>query len=106
MIFRAALLSASALSLCACQTVTVQSDIDWRGRDDAPAETQAQPAQFEGPGAEWRSRSQDEILARLNRPQREGRARNVIVFDTPDSRVRLRTLVGYHCTSVDYAISV
>ena len=80
MFFRAALFSASALSLCACQTVTAQSDIDWSGRDDAPAQMTAAPAQFEGPGADWRTQAQDEILARLSRPQREGRARNVIVF--------------------------
>lgn len=80
MIFRAALFSASALALCACQNVSVQSDLDWSGRSEAPAPTIAQPAEFEGPGAEWRARSQDEILARLNRPHREGRARNVIVF--------------------------
>ena len=80
MIFRVALFSASALALCACQNVSVQSDLDWSGRSEAPAPTIAQPAEFEGPGAEWRSRSQDEILARLNRPHREGRARNVIVF--------------------------
>jgi alkaline phosphatase len=80
MIIRAALFSASALTLAACQTVTVQSDIDWSGRDDAAPEAAAAPAAFEGPGAEWRTLAQSEILDRLNRPRREGQARNVIVF--------------------------
>ena len=32
------------------------------------------------PGAEWRAMAEAELQARLNRPVREGRAKNVIVF--------------------------
>ena len=52
MIIRSILFSASALALCACQTVTVQSDIDWSGREDDAPEAAAAPAAFDGPGAE------------------------------------------------------
>ena len=81
MIVRAILLSVSALALTACQSVNVQSDIDWSGRDDdAPEAAAVAPAEFDGPGADWRTLAQSEILDRLARPEREGRARNVIVF--------------------------
>jgi len=80
MLFRTVLLSASALSLAACQSVQIQSDIDFLSQAEPAQAVPAEPAAFDGPGADWRAQGQAEVLARLNRPVREGRARNVIVF--------------------------
>ncbi|PWE18819.1 alkaline phosphatase [Marinicauda salina] len=62
-----------AAFLAACATPIAE--------DAAIAETgAAEPAAFEGPGAEWRALGRAELAERLNRPVRDGRARNVIVF--------------------------
>jgi alkaline phosphatase len=70
---------AACLALSACVIIDVE---------EAPARASAAPVDrtaaladsFEGPGADWRALAEDEVAARLNRPQREGRARNVILF--------------------------
>jgi len=72
--------SAASLALSGCLIV----DVETRERAEAPMSTPYEsrfaPERFDGPGADWRSLAEDELAARLNRPRREGRARNVILF--------------------------
>ena len=65
-----------ALTACAATGLTTASDpgADTPARAAAPAES------FDGPGANWRAMAEAELADRLNRPRREGRARNVILF--------------------------
>lgn len=77
------LLSAGAASLVLSACVIV--DIEERPMAAAPSSQAAARAaelsdSFDGPGADWRAMAEQELAARLNRPEREGRARNVILF--------------------------
>ncbi len=80
MTFRALLAAASGLSLAACSTLATTPAPD--APDGPPPARNPAPiaASHEGPGADWRGIADAELTARLNRPQREGQARNVILF--------------------------
>ena len=80
MTLRALLAAASGLSLAACATMATTGEPP--SAAPAPADAQAlfAPASHEGPGGDWRDMADAELAARLNRPEREGRARNVILF--------------------------
>ncbi|MFP4518387.1 MAG: alkaline phosphatase [Oceanicaulis sp.] len=80
MIFRAFLAAASGLSLAACNTMVDTRETSAPqgpppARDHAPI-----TVSHDGPGADWRARADAELAERLNRPRREGRAKNVILF--------------------------
>ncbi|MGX6648413.1 alkaline phosphatase [Maricaulaceae bacterium MS644] len=77
MTFRALLAAASGLSLAACSTLATTPAPDRQ----APMRSAAlEPVNHEGQGADWRILADAELTQRLNRPQREGRAKNVILF--------------------------
>lgn len=80
MTFRALFAAASALSLAACATMAPTDAAP--AADGPPPARDAAPiaAAHEGPGADWRARADAELAERLNRPVREGRAKNVILF--------------------------
>jgi len=71
---------AACFALSGCVIIDVE-EAPARAVSAAPVDRTAGLADsFEGPGADWRALAEDELAARLNRPQREGRARNVILF--------------------------
>jgi alkaline phosphatase len=80
MMYRALLAAASGLSLAACSTLATTPAPDASGGTPPARNLAPIAASHEGPGADWRQIADAELTARLNRPQREGRARNVIVF--------------------------
>lgn len=79
-LFAMLLTGAASLALSGCVIV----DVETRERADAsmsaPQESSFTPERFDGPGADWRSLAESELADRLNRPRRERRARNVILF--------------------------
>ncbi|XBQ16188.1 MAG: alkaline phosphatase [Oceanicaulis sp.] len=84
MTFRALLAAASGLSLAACANMASLGGApsgapEARNAAPAPAAVYT-PADHDGPGADWRAVADAELADRLNRPQREGRAKNVILF--------------------------
>lgn len=80
MTFRALLAAASGLSLAACANMASTGDLS--APDGPPPARDRAPiaAAHEGPGADWRQIADAELQARLDRPRREGRAKNVILF--------------------------
>ncbi|MFW6412969.1 MAG: alkaline phosphatase [Oceanicaulis sp.] len=83
MTFRALLAAASGLSLAACANMASTGEPPATAPASAPAPAPAQvftPAAHDGPGADWRAIADAELAARLNRPVREGEAKNVILF--------------------------
>ena len=76
-----------ALTACAATGLNTASDpgADTPARAAAPAES------FDGPGANWRAMAEAELADRLNRPRREGRARNVILFIADGMDLRTMT---------------
>jgi alkaline phosphatase len=79
-IFTALFVGACAVSLSACVLIDVTETAQSAGAAAASARTTAPATSFEGPGADWRALAEDELAQRLNRPRREGQARNVILF--------------------------
>lgn len=72
--------SAAGLALSGCVIVDVETRDRATAQMTAPAQSSFAPERFDGPGADWRAIAESELADRLNRPRREGRARNVILF--------------------------
>lgn len=78
MITRLLTASAAILTLCACSTI---ERLNAAPQTPPIAEQRSfDPITHEGLGSDWRTLADQELLARLNRPQREGKAKNVILF--------------------------
>jgi len=71
---------AASLALAGCVIIDVEESPARSATAPDTERTAALSEDFRGPGADWRALAEDELAARLNRPQREGRARNVILF--------------------------
>ncbi|WP_019959937.1 alkaline phosphatase [Woodsholea maritima] len=76
MTFRSLILATSALTLMAC-TPPSQSQTAAPAAPEGPS---LHEVEFQGPGAAYRTRAQNELRARIERPEYTGTAKNVILF--------------------------
>ncbi|CAN0039259.1 unnamed protein product, partial [Chrysoparadoxa australica] len=72
--------SVASIALSGCLIVDVETRERAPAATASPAAATYSPGSFNGPGADWRTLAESELADRLNRPRREGRARNVILF--------------------------
>ena len=73
---------AAGLALSGCVILDIDESPAAQGSapQPDPARAAASADSFDGPGADWRALAERELADRLNRPRREGQARNVILF--------------------------
>ena len=72
--------SVASIALSGCLIVDVETRERAPATAASPAASTYTPGSFDGAGADWRMLAESELADRLNRPRREGRARNVILF--------------------------